>query len=289
MIYSKLLFCKIRLRSQTMKYLRLTIILLFLISLGGVIYTMHTLSKRDVTPPVITAEYNEIHISVNDSRDVLFNGLNAVDDRDGDITDQIIVERISRFSEIGVCQVNYVVFDKDNNLGRYQRTLYYDDYTAPLLHFDKPMLYYTTENISALSGVRLIDCIDGDISHKLKLEASNVAASVPGIYEVEISAVSNYGDEIHVRLPLNIIDYSADAPVITLSQYLVYTKKGQSIDPLSYISTITDSNGVEMDIADVKVSSQVNFEKEGAGQMVLEITNKRGVTGITYLTVIVEA
>ena len=272
-----------------MKYLRLAVILLFLISIGGVIYTMHTLSMRDVTPPIISAEYDEIHMSVNDSRDVLFNGLNAVDDRDGDITDQIIIERISRFSETGVCQVNYVVFDKENNLGRYQRTLYYDDYVAPRLHFDKPMLYYTAENISAFKGVRLIDCIDGDISHKLKLEASNVAASVPGIYDVEISAVSNYGDEIHVRLPLNIIDYSADAPVITLSQYLVYTKKGQTVDPLTYITSITDSNGIEMNIADVKVSSQVNFDKEGAGQMVLEITNKRGVTGFTYLTVIVEA
>lgn len=272
-----------------MKYLRLAVILLFSISLCGVIYTMHTLSKKDVIPPVITAEYDEIHVSVNDSQDVLFNGLNAVDDRDGDITDQIIIERISRFSEIGVCQVNYIVFDKENNLGRYQRTLYYDDYSAPRLHFDKPMLYYTAENISAFSGVRLIDCIDGDISHKLKLEASNVSASVPGIYEVEISAVTNYGDEIKVRLPLNIIDYSADAPVINLSQYLVYTKKGQSIDPLTYISSITDSNGSEMDIADVKVSSQVDFEKEGAGQMTLEITNSSGVTGVTFLTVVVEA
>ncbi len=272
-----------------MKYLRLAVILLFLISAGSVIYTMHTLSKKDVTPPVITAEYDEIHVSVTDGREVLFEGLNAVDDRDGNITDQITIERISRFSEVGVCQVNYVVFDKENNLGRYQRTLYYDDYVAPRLHFDKPMIYYTAENISTFSGVRLIDCIDGDISHKLKLEASNVAASVPGIYEVEISAVTNYGDEIHVRLPMNIIDYSADAPEIKLSQYLVYTKKGESIDPLTYISSITDTNKSEMDIADVKVSSQVDFEKVGAGQILLEITNKKGVTGVTYLTVIVEA
>ncbi len=250
---------------------------------------MYTLSIQDVTSPVITAEYDEIHISVNDNEDVLFNGLTAIDDRDGDITDQIIIERVSRFSEIGVCQVNYVVFDKENNIGRYQRTLYYDDYVAPRLHFDRPMLHYAAEDISALSGVRLIDCIDGDISHKLKLEASNVAASVPGIYEIEISAVSDFGDEIHVRLPLNIIEYSADTPVITLSQYLVYTKKGQEIDPLTYITSVTDSNGVEMDIADVKVNSQVDFQKEGAGQMLLEITNKHGVTGITYLTVIVEA
>ncbi|MBR5245824.1 MAG: hypothetical protein IKV25_00450 [Clostridia bacterium] len=272
-----------------MKYLRLAVIVLFLISLGGVIYTMHTLSKRDVTPPVITADNDEIHISVKDGREALFDGLYAVDDRDGDITDQIIVERISRFSEIGVSQVSYVVFDKENNLGRYQRTLYYDDYVAPRLQFDKPMLYYTAENISAFSGVRLFDCIDGDISHKLKLEASNVSASVPGIYEVEISAVTNYGDEIHVRLPLNIIDYSADAPVIKLSQYLVYTKKGQSVDPLTYISSVTDSKGAELNTTDIKVSSQVDFNKEGAGQMMLEITNSDGVTGVTYLTVIVEA
>lgn len=272
-----------------MRYLRLAVVLLFLISVGSVIYTEHTLSARDVTPPVITAEYDEIHMSVNDSRDVLFDGLSAVDDRDGDITNQIIIERISRFSELGVCQVNYVVFDKENNLGRYQRTLHYDDYVVPRLYFDKPMLYYTAENISAFDGVRLIDSIEGDISHKLKLEASNVAASVPGIYEVEISAVTSYGDEIHVRLPLNIIDYSADAPVITLNEYLAYTKKGQNFDPLEYVSNITDSDGTEMNIADVKVSSQVDLNKEGTGQMVLEITNSRGVTGTTYLTVIVEA
>ena len=195
-----------------------------------------------------------------------------------------------KFSESFIeFEKEYEFFDKENNIGRYQRNLYYDDYVAPRLHFDRPMLHYAAEDISALSGVRLIDCIDGDISHKLKLEASNVAASVPGIYEIEISAVSDFGDEIHVRLPLNIIEYSADTPEIALSQYLVYTKKGQEIDPLTYITSVTDSNGVEMDIADVKVSSQVDFQKEGAGQMLLEITNKHGVIGITYLTVIVEA
>lgn len=272
-----------------MRYLRLAVVLLFLISVGGVAYTVHTISTRDVTSPVITAEYDEIHMSVNDNQEILFDGLSAIDDRDGDITDQIILERISRFSEIGVCQVSFVVFDKENNLGRYQRTLYYDDYTAPRLHFDKPMLYYTAENISAFDGIRLFDCIDGDISHKLKLEASNVVASVPGIYEVELAAVTNYGDEIRVRVPLNVIDYSADAPVITLDKYLVYTKKGQSVDPLTYVSSVTDSKGNEMNIADIKVSNQVDFSKEGSGQILLEFTNSDGITGVTYLTVIVEA
>ena len=85
-----------------MKYLRLAVILLFLISVGGVIYTMHTLSMRDVTPPIISAEYDEIHISVNDSQDILFDGLNAVDDRDGDILHCPLY--LLRYS---ICRINH--------------------------------------------------------------------------------------------------------------------------------------------------------------------------------------
>ena len=144
------------------------------------------------------------------------------------------------------------------------------------------------EQISILDKIRLYDCLDGDITHVLKLEASNVLDSTAGVYEIELHATNNYGDSIYARIPLNIGVYSADAPLIRLKQYLVYAKVGEEFSPLEHVESVNDINGTPIPIEQIKVMNHVDLTKAGGGQICYEVTDKRGVTGITYLTVIVE-
>ena len=124
-----------------MRYLRLATIFIFIVACAVLCWTLYSLSLQDTTAPQITDSVGDLHLSVTEDPDALLSGLTAADDRDGDLTDRILVERISRFSEPGVCQVDYVVFDGSNNFCRYQRTVTYDDYTSPRLELEKPLLY----------------------------------------------------------------------------------------------------------------------------------------------------
>ena len=271
-----------------MQYLRIITILIFVVACAVLCWTLYTVNSQDSVAPVITDSVGDLHLQVSDDAHLLMQGLTAADDRDGDLTDRILVERISRFSQPGVCQVSYVVFDSNNNFCRYQRTVTYDDYTPPRLFLEKPLMYRMGEQISILDRIRLYDCLDGDITHALKLESSNIPYNDTGVYEIELHATSNYGDSIYAKIPLNIGLYSADAPQIRLKQYLAYTKAGNPFSPLSYVEAVEDITGALIPTQQIKVTTMVDTTVPGYGQICFEVTDQRGVTGTTYLTVIVE-
>ena len=271
-----------------MRYLRLVTILIFVAACALLCWTLYSISLRDTAEPKIMDSVGQLHLSVSDDAGALMQGLTATDDRDGDLTDRILVERVSRFSQPGVCQVSYVVFDNSNNFCRYQRTVVYDNYESPRLQLEQPLMYRMGEQIAIMDRIRLHDCLDGDITYKLKLESSNVPADTTGVYEIELYATNNYGDDIYAKIPLNIGVYSADAPQILLKQYLAYAKVGEDFAPLAYVESVEDRAGTPIPVDQVKVISQVDLSKPGGGQICFEVTDQQGVTGITYLTVIVE-
>ena len=271
-----------------MRYLRIVTILIFVAACALLCWTLYNVSLQDTVAPEIADSVGELHLQVSDDADALMQGLTATDDRDGDLTDRILLERISRFSQPGVCQVCYVVFDNSNNFSRYQRTVTYDDYVSPRLQLEAPLMYRMGEQIAIMDRIRLYDCLDGDITYALKLESSNVSDDTVGVYEIEVYATSNYGDEIYAKIPLNIGIYSADAPQIQLKQYLAYTKVGEDFSPLSYVQSVQDKTGTPISVDQVKILSQVDLSKPGGGQICYEVTDERGITGTTYLTVIVE-
>lgn len=251
-------------------------------------YTCYVVWTRDTTAPVITDSVGELHLENTQDSHALLQGLSATDDRDGDLTDQILVERLSRFIEPGVCNVSYVVFDSNNNICQYERRVVFDNYTPPVITLSKPLLYYQGSEITFMDRFQLIHALEGDISHKLKLEASNVDPDEVGIYEVQLSAVTAYGEKVYARFPLNVVSYSAQAPMIELTQNLVYVKQGEPFDPKVYVSSITDSNKNDIDISVVHVFSQVDTSKPGYGQVRMEVNDEFGNKGVTFLTVIVE-
>ena len=270
-----------------MRFLRLATFLIFAVACILTGWTVYRDYTRDKTPPTITDNLGPISISVADPTETLMQGLTATDNRDGDLTDKMIVERISRHPENGVVNVNYVVFDQAGNLGRYSRTVTYSDYSAPRLHLERPLLYRVGEAITIMDDLKLVDCLDGDITHKLKIQSSNINDSQAGQYEFTASAVTDMGDEVFVRLPVNIMSYDADAPVIELSEYLVYTKVGERCSPLDYITDVKDKNGLSLDISEVSIYSQVNPDQPGGGQYRLEVIDGDGRKGYTFLSVIV--
>ena len=81
----------------------------------------------DVTPPVITCSSDSIDASVTAGDEALLQGVMASDDRDGDLTDQILIKGVSPSLTDSSAQVTYIVFDSANNMASVTRTVRYTD------------------------------------------------------------------------------------------------------------------------------------------------------------------
>ena len=271
-----------------MRYLRFgtVIVLIVMLILTGWVIVQDL--RKDTTAPVFHDSMTEVHISVNDDTSAMLTGLTATDDRDGDLTDKIRIERVSRFGDDYQVTVNFVVFDSAQNMSRHSRTVYYDDYTPPRFSLAEPLVYKEGEAVGVMDRLKLYDVLEGDISYKVKLEDANVDDSQPGVYEVTLRAVTDHGVDVIVRVPLNVLKHDSQAPRIQLSEYLVYVKKGADFDPAQYITDVKDFQGFPIDFKLVFIYSQVDTNKVGGGQVRYETTDGLGRKGYTYLTVIVE-
>ena len=120
-----------------MKIAKWMTIIIFICSIAVWIYGKKEMKKQDIVAPVITSTIDELYVDVTTGEEGLKDGLTAFDDEDGDITENIIVGTISPFKKKGVSDVEYVVFDSSNNVGRYERTVCFENYESPKIHLSK--------------------------------------------------------------------------------------------------------------------------------------------------------
>lgn len=79
---------------------------------------------EDRKAPEITVKKKEISYTEGESYDVLLEGVTAKDNRDGDLTDEVFVDRILQTGEDRAV-VYYGVMDKNHNVGTGRRTIEY--------------------------------------------------------------------------------------------------------------------------------------------------------------------
>lgn len=75
---------------------------------------------EDRKAPVISFEETELVYQENMDEAVLLEGVRAEDDRDGDVTGALLVEKVSETSDGNVI-VTYVVMDSSNNVAKRSR------------------------------------------------------------------------------------------------------------------------------------------------------------------------
>lgn len=85
-------------------------------------------ASQDKTAPVITIEDKEKEITYKDGDDyeVLLADVTAEDNRDGDVTDQIFIDKITVVSDGSRAIVQYAVIDEQNNVGTETRMVNYE-------------------------------------------------------------------------------------------------------------------------------------------------------------------
>ncbi|MBQ3045687.1 MAG: hypothetical protein IJD49_07050 [Clostridia bacterium] len=271
-----------------MRILRLATVALFAVTL--LIFSVFFVSEKigtDRSHPVIEAAEGVLEVDVDVTDEELLEGVTAFDKKDGDITSDIVVESVSRFIEGTECIVTYAVSDSDNHVAKCTRNIRYKNYTPPKFAMSAPLVYSLGDTVNILGSVGARDVIDGNISDKVVISATDYNDNAEGVYSLSLQVMNSKGDASYLDLPIYVENISLLAPKIELSEYLIYLKKGQKADFNSYVSRISFQNGAVEDAA-LRISTDCNFDVPGTYSVHYYATRAEGHQGHTVLTVIVE-
>ena len=269
-----------------MRYLRIAVMGLFVLSIGFYAWaSLHYWRNSNTDIPTITSDTQLLKISVDDGPEALLQGLTAQDETDGDLTDQIMVASVSHFIETNTVNVKYVVFDSHNNAASLTRKVCYTDYQSPRFALETPAVFVRGGNFNLLSRLKVDDCIDGDISDRIRVLSNSVSIYTAGVYPMALEVTNSCGDVSQLTLWVTVLEKENTA-AIELGQYIVYVEQGGAFDPYSYIRSVTDANNLSLPMEAVQVKGTVDLNTPGAYRLEYLYADKN-VSGQTAMTVVV--
>lgn len=276
----------------------LTIVLAAAIGLfAAYLFWIH--NNLDTTGPVITVDEELLEISVEDPEEALMQGVTAVDDRDGDVTDGMLVESVYGINGDNLATVTYAAFDKAGNVSKVQRQVRYVDYESPRFELYDTLCFPGGSGFDLLDYVGAVDVLEGDIRRRVRatLVSDTKSISEIGTHQVRFQVTNSLGDTVEVVLPVEVYDpdwYSAE---VVLNEYLIYLDKGDSFDAEDYLQTFV-VRGEDIDVSrrvpeDVycSITGQVNTGVPGVYVVSYTLSKNENLvtfTGQSKLIVIVQ-
>lgn len=236
--------------------------------------------------PSISAPQDVLEVSVKDKEDVLLEDVTAEDAEDGNLNTSVFVESISPFDEEQCRTVTYAVFDSDDNLSQTTRRIKYKDYEAPKLTLKKSLdsvLIYDSTQIFNYFGAK--SSVDGDISGKVLI--MNLAYD-NSTYSFTVSVTDGCGitSQLNFSIKQPMMEPTLE---INLSDYLIYVKKGKSIDPKDYLESVMQGNVENKEaLENVSVIDNYNANEPGMYEFVYEVQGSGNNYGTSTLYVVVE-
>lgn len=286
-----------------MRFLRIFSVLLTIAAVfayGGVSY--YVKAHTDKNGPVIHMEEKEISVSIEGGEKEMLAGITAEDEKDGDVTDSLIVESTGAFTEKGKRQVTIAAFDSDDNVSRTVRTIIYSDYVSPRISMKAPLRAPINDIEELTEGITVTDCLDGDITGNVQItpvEGMPNAVS-PGEYAMKLIVANSVGDVAEIPVTVEFYDYALEGlkPKPLLSEYLVYTKVGQPIDPMEYLTGVEvkgiqhfwDFGAKELPIkkSEIMIENPVDYDTPGVYEICYKAEDGNGSLGSVRLIVVVE-
>jgi hypothetical protein len=263
-----------------------------------VAFQIWKLSVTDQKIPEFHIEDGILEISVHDDIEAYLQGITAQDNKDGDVTDSIVVEKYGQIGDNNEFVVTYAAFDQAGNVAKQRRTVRFRDYVSPRFSLDAPLLFLYGRDVSIEKNVHVYDVIDGNISHKIKpTVVSQVPLSSEGIHEMLFRVTNSMGDTVELQLPVEIYPTGKYDANLTLKEYLIYLPKGSSFNAEDYLGTfyyqdmdIALWNGVPLNLK-LTISGHVNADVQGVYPVAYTVSFEQGqntISAISKLIVIVE-
>lgn len=290
---------------RRIRALSIVIFIIAIVTFG--INKWHVWSNSDATGPVIIMEQDSVTVSVEDGEEAILSGVSAMDVKDGDVTDSLIVETMSNFIEKGRRTVTIAAFDDDHHVTKVTREVIYSDYRSPKFTLSAPLKFpRNTDGILTYLGAE--DVLDGSLTSNIKISTDyNVQVDTAGEYNVIFTVANSAGDVSELPVTVQVYDASDEnqRPQISLSEYIVYTKVGQAIEPWNYVnqirigtieyvrgedgvlrSQIADQEAITAD--DVVITNPTDFNTPGVYEIMYQYEVENREPGYVRLVVVVE-
>lgn len=290
-----------------MKLLRIIgLVMFFLTSAAFAWYRVFQTSSIDTVPPVITFTNNSITTSVSTPKEELLKGVSAFDQKDKDVTSEVVLEKMSGITNGGKRTITYAVSDSSYNVAEKERELIYSDYTPPRFSLTKPLIFVIGTDVDVKRYLTVADCFDGDLTDKIRFEEPDVYfGESETSYNINYIVTNSAGDTatLPVTVDFRYPDYDKDkTPQISLSQYIVYIKAKAYFDEKSYLDSVSIGDnqyilkdglqnglgGNEISKNMITVQSNVNLREAGTYEVRYSLTTQDSYTGYTKLIVVVE-
>ena len=254
----------------------LVIILTVAVALG---YQSLDAMRTDKKAPEIRMDMDTLEVSVEEPKSALLQGVTAEDNRDGDVTDSLVVESISILDETGTVKVGYAAFDKAGNVARAERQAVYTDYVNPRFTLKKPLVYTQGTSFDVLSNVGATDVFDGDIQHRVRATVlGEETITTPGTHVVQFQVTNSLGDTQTESFPVEVMTGDPYEAEVTLSQYIVYLPVGSPFNAASYLKEFTylrntvELNGVVSAGFDLETKGVVQTQNPGTYTVAYTLT-----------------
>lgn len=276
-----------------MKNLRIIVIALFIVvSIAFSVLYCYDRLTLDHEAPKIICDGNALEVSVRATDAELCAGLSAYDNVDGDITDRIVVRKISQLVDANRAIISYTVFDSSSNYCTFSRYITYTDYQKPHFSLSKPLIYNLNGLVTLEDRLAAHDVIDGDITNRMRLSSANLGNSAIGEYPIMVQVTNSTGDTSLVTLTVSIQNYTSQHPIIYLDEYLIYIDSRTKLDIESLrehiVSALDSAHGNTIDPSEIEITGEINYKKRGSNNITFSYTNDAGLTYSVILTVVRE-
>lgn len=289
------------------------------------VFWLFWFTKNDAEGPVITCDEEKYSVSIEATEEELLKGMHAWDEEDLDVTDSLIIENKKIIPDTKKVIITCAASDSSNNVSKYERTVTYTDYYSPHFQAKQPLRFAVGDESSVINNFTAADCIEGDITSRIKLEKMSGSSNAEGIQKYELSVSNNLGDTavlpISVEFYTDTYEHRLSYPHIYLKEYIHYIKKGKKFLPTNLLKEMEvgesvyhynkeDKKFYEMNevvsedgkttewkkkkkgdqilSTDIKYKSNVDTSKEGVYTVEYSYQDKNGNFGATQLIVVVE-
>ena len=265
------------------------------------IYQLVKTIKKDSAGPVIQCDKETITVSIEDPESALLKGVTARDKKDGDLTDSILVEKLSGLYDGNKRTVTYVAFDSDNHISKLERKVIYSDYTSPRFALSGSLRFRTGETVDINKIVSVEDCIDGKLTNKVKIMMdATINSRLPGVYNLTYEVTNSAGDTQKLPVQVEIYETNRNEIDLNLSTYLIYydgtvpaykdylkSVKSGSIEYFFEGATPNTAEAISKDR--VTVDPRVNYEVPGVYPVYFYYENQGSIythgTEVMYVVV----
>lgn len=172
---------------------------------GNTAMAERKIEYKDVTAPEIKLKGKKIvRVAINGKYKE--KGCTAIDDCDGDLTEQVKVKGKVNTKKAGEYPVSYTVADSAGNVGRAVRTVRVTDMTAPTITLKGDEIVYVELGAQYEDpGCEATDNLDGDLSALVKT-GDGPDTTKGGIYEVSYSVKDSSDNEATAKRTVVVIN-----------------------------------------------------------------------------------